>query len=106
MVFIRQLPDSAGDGAQSKLTSVLAETAVPFWVGRGVIILGLFRAFPQVSPDIIFLLGAFYLLSMKLLHHAVSSRLAPGEPPPLIWKRGWILIEDPLLELLWRRRRL
>jgi len=102
---IKRIPDPDGDVSHQKLISMLSDVAIAFWVGRVLIILGLLQVLPRTSPGAVLVLTLSYLLTVKLLHHTVSSRLAPGEPPPLVWKRGWIFLEDPLLEALWRRRR-
>jgi hypothetical protein len=102
---IKRIPDPEGDVSRQKLIAVLSDLAIVFWVGRALIILGLFQALPRTSPGVVLALTLSYLLTVKTFHHAVSSVLTPGEPPPLVWKRGWIFLEDPLLEALWRRRR-
>ena len=103
--MIKRIPDPEGDVSRQKLIAVLSDLAIVFWVGRALIILGLFQALPRTSPGVVLALTLSYLLTVKTFHHAVSSVLTPGEPPPLVWKRGWIFLEDPLLEALWRRRR-
>jgi hypothetical protein len=105
MVFIKRIPDPEGDVSRQKLIAALSDVAIGYWVGPVLFILGLFQVLPRTSPGVVLALILSYLLTVKLLHRAVSSRFAPGEPPPLIWKRGWIFLEDPLLGALWRRRR-
>jgi hypothetical protein len=105
MVFIKRIPDPEGDVSRQKLIAVLSDVAIGYWVGRVLIILGLFQVLPWTSPGVVLALILSYLLTVKLLHHGVTARFAPGEAPPLVWKRGWIFLEDPLLEALWRRRR-
>jgi len=105
MVFIKRIPDPESNISRQKLMEVVSGIAIVFWVGRLLIILGFCQLLPRTSPGVVLALTLSYLLTVKLLHRAVSSRFAPGEPPPLVWKRGWIFLEDPLLEALWRRRR-
>lgn len=105
MVFIRRIPDPDGNVSRQKLIAVLSDAAIPFWVGRVLIILGLLQVLPRTSPGAVLFLTISYLITAKLLNNTVSPRFAPGEPPPLAWKRGWILIEDPFLQALWQRRR-